>query len=86
MKLVVFFRSRRPFKMAKCVSASPNDDSNTDNVSLGASGAGDDDDVCVATKSKKRKIKFVCKDGRQFRKEVKIVRKCGKRKKKMWDR
>lgn len=75
--------------MAKCVAASSTDDvsgsNNNDNVSI-ASNVGDEDDVCVATKSKKRKIKFVCKDGRQFRKEVKMVRKCGKRKKKMWER
>ncbi len=55
--------------MAKCVSTSPTDDNNNDSVGIGSVGSnvGDDDDVCVATKSKKRKIKFVCKDGRQFR-------------------
>jgi hypothetical protein len=66
--------------MSKCVSATPVDDVIAEGV------ANDEDEVCVATKSKKKKIKFVCKDGRQFRKEVKIVRKCGRRKKKMWDR
>jgi hypothetical protein len=45
--------------MAKCVSASA-----VEGVENDAAG---DDGVCVATKSKKRKIKFVCKDGRQFR-------------------
>ena len=56
-------RSRKPFKMARCVGGSPGDP-----------------DSCVANKTKKRKIKFVCQDGRKFRKEVEIVKRCGKRK------
>ena len=49
--------------MAKCVSAA----SGPDGLESEAAVGGADDGVCVATKSKKRKIKFVCKDGRQFR-------------------
>ena len=41
-------RSRRPFKMAKCVGAGP--------------GGGSDDGSCVATKIKKRKVKGDDKD------------------------
>lgn len=54
-------RSKRPYKMAKCLS--------------------EGNDECVATKVKTRKIKFVCPDGSSPRKDVEIVRKCGKRKK-----
>ena len=49
--------------MAKCVSAA----SGPDGLEAEAAVGGGEDGVCVATKSKKRKIKFVCKDGRQFR-------------------
>lgn len=38
-------------------------------------------DACVPTKIKTRKIKFVCPDGTTARREVEMVRKCGKRKK-----
>ena len=38
-------------------------------------------DACVPTKIKTRKIKFVCPDGSTPRREVEMVRKCGKRKK-----
>lgn len=41
----------------------------------------DGNDECVATKVKTRKIKFVCPDGSSPRKDVEIVRKCGRRKK-----
>ena len=60
-------RSKRPYKMAKCVGG-PNTDSN----------------LCVPTKIKTRKIKFVCPDGSSPRKEVEIVRKCGRKKDKIW--
>merc|ERR550539_2328874 len=40
---------------------------------------GTGDGSCVANKTKKRKIKFVCEDGRKFRKEVEIIKRCGKR-------
>ena len=57
-------RSKRPYKMAKCV------------------GQGDNSDTCVPTKIKTRKIKFVCPDDSSSRKEVEIVRKCGRKKQK----
>ena len=60
-------RSKRPYKMAKCVGP--------DNS---------DSDTCVPTKIKTRKIKFVCPDGSSSRKEVEIVRKCGRKKQKIW--
>ena len=56
-------RSRKPFKMARCVSSS--------------SGSGGS---CAATRVKKRKIKMVCKDGRKYRTEVEMVKRCGNRK------
>merc|ERR1712079_674014 len=43
-------------------------------------GQGDNADTCVPTKIKTRKIKFVCPDGSSSRKEVEIVRKCGRKK------
>ena len=55
--------------MAKCVSAA----SGPDGLEAEATVGGGEDGVCVATKSKKRKIKFVCKDGRQFRFVIFIV-------------
>ena len=55
-------RSRKPFKMARCVA--PTSGSMT----------------CTATRVKKRKIKMVCKDGRKYRKEVEMVKRCGNRK------
>lgn len=61
-------RSKRPYKMAKC---------------LGPDGSTESDE-CVPTKIKTRKIKFVCPDGTSPKKEVEIVRKCGRRKDKIW--
>lgn len=61
-------RSKRPYKMAKCLG--PNGENNSTE--------------CVPTKIKTRKIKFVCPDGSSQRKEVEIVRKCGRRKDKIW--
>jgi hypothetical protein len=54
-------RSKRPYKMAKCVASS------------GAAGS-----TCVANKTILRKIRFVCKNGRKFKKEVEIIRRCGR--------
>ena len=48
--------------MAKCVAA-------------GGSGASG---TCVANKTILRKIRFVCKNGRKFKKEVEIIRRCGR--------
>ncbi len=45
--------------MSKCVGGDLGDDAVVDHASEDAS--------CVATKVKKRKIKFVCKDGKQYR-------------------
>ena len=47
---------------------------------------GSGDASCVANKTKKRKIKFVCEDGRKFRKEVEIIKRCGKRRDNVWGR
>lgn len=47
---------------------------------------GSGSDSCVANKTKMRRIKFVCEDGRKFRKEVEIVKRCGKRKENLWGR
>lgn len=63
-------RSKRPHKMAKCLGPDGNVNS----------------DVCVATKIKTRRVKFVCPDGSSLRKEVEIVRRCGRRKKTSWGR
>jgi len=41
-------------------------------------------DKLTTTKIKTRKIKFVCPDGSSSRKEVEIVRKCGRKKQKNW--
>ena len=41
---------------------------------------GSDSDQCVPTRIKTRKIKFVCPDGSTPRKEVELVRKCGRKK------
>ena len=60
-------RSKRPYKMAKCVGPDTSESGNT---------------ACVPTKIKTRKIKFVCPDGTSSRKEVEIVRKCGRKKQK----
>jgi hypothetical protein len=60
-------RSKRPYKMAKCVGPDTSESGNTS---------------CVPTKIKTRKIKFVCPDGTSSRKEVEIVRKCGRKKQK----
>ena len=60
-------RSKRPYKMARCMDGS------------GGSGGGGAPS-CVANKTKMRKIRFVCDDGRQFRKEVEIIKRCGKSK------
>lgn len=51
-------RSKRPYKMAKCVS--------------------DTSDSCVAKKTKLRTIRFICQNGRNFNKEVEMIRKCGR--------
>merc|ERR1740122_527014 len=61
-------RSKRPYKMAKCVGPDTSESGNTS---------------CVPTKIKTRKIKFVCPDGTSSRKEVEIVRKCGRKKQKI---
>lgn len=58
-------RSKRPYKMAKCVASDGSTDSNN----------------CVPTRVKTRKIRFVCPDGSTSRKEVEMVRKCGRNKK-----
>ena len=63
-------RSKRPYKMAKCVGPDGSTDSN----------------ICGPTKIKTRKIRFVCPDGSSPRKEVEIVRKCGRKKDKIWGR
>jgi hypothetical protein len=55
--------------MAKCVGPDTSESGNT---------------ACVPTKIKTRKIKFVCPDGSSSRKEVEIVRKCGRKKQKNW--
>ena len=55
-------RSKKPYNMAKCVSKGRNSNRNS----------------CVATKTKLRMARFVCEDGRQFKKQVEIVRKCGR--------
>merc|ERR1719266_2003644 len=47
---------------------------------------GSGSDSCVANKTKMRRIKFVCEDGRKFRKEVEIVKRCGKRRDNVWGR
>ena len=39
-----------------------------------------DSNQCVPTRIKTRKIKFVCPDGSTPRKEVEMVRKCGRKK------
>ena len=41
---------------------------------------GSDSDQCGPTRIKTRKIKFVCPDGSTPRKEVELVRKCGRKK------
>ena len=60
-------RSKRPYKMAKCV---------------GPDGA--DPNLCAPTKIKTRKIRFVCPDGSNPRKTVEIIRKCGRKKDRVW--
>ena len=61
-------RSKKPYKMAKCV------------------GPADEPDSCVPTRIKTRKIKFVCPDGTSPKKEVEMVRKCGRKKNKWGQR
>jgi len=46
-------------------------------------GGGRNSDSCTAIKTKPRAVRFVCGDGRKFKKNVVAVRKCG-RKKKVW--
>jgi hypothetical protein len=46
-------------------------------------GGGRNADSCAAIKTKPRAVRFVCGDGRKFKKNVVAVRKCG-RKKKVW--
>jgi hypothetical protein len=58
-------RSKKAYKMARCLGPEGNEDSV----------------VCVPTKIKTRKVKFVCPDGSTPRKEVEIIRRCGRKKK-----
>lgn len=58
-------RSKRPYKMAKCVSSN---------------GGGGGSGSCVANKTILRTIRFVCDNGRRFKKEVEIIRRCGRAK------
>ena len=39
-------------------------------------------DYCGATKTKPRAVRFVCADGRKYKKNVENVRRCGNKKKK----
>ena len=57
-------RSKRAYNMARCV--------NDDAASAALHGA------CVANKTKMRKIRFVCDSGRAFKKEVEIIKRCGR--------
>lgn len=41
-------------------------------------------DICGAVKMKKRNVRYVCGDGRKYKKDVDVVRKCGNKRRDNW--